>query len=410
MPKATMDFNVDDIKQLQKSSLPDEQLDALQTLVATYDECTNELANYDEAQIHRAYQIILSKLNAEGFYLPDDELNYGCEIESKVRAIAELKETIRETAYTLRGLEHFLKGDDRDEVLGLLSDEPWRTKHEVLTRYSWISSQHEERQRSRSFNRLYLCEVGSKIHRKALDREYHTLLLFLPQYCAIVDREYLLYRKQDPPAPDFLLQAKSGGYLAVEITETTSGEEHSFEQKQGEILNTQLMQDFKNKQVTLTFISRPNWSVLNKRYDKVREWLDHEISELSFPEGEKNIDLRNDEIGILFWASKSDNNFLVFDMSGGNGAGYIGDSIEMKVCSSVVSTIRKKSKKRYESEFPCILVIYDNTSLPDVNFELVSEKVRAQLASSKLPWSFSDIWLSDESSAISVINSSSSRS
>lgn len=410
MPYDTMDFHIDDIRQFLKSSLPDEQIDALKILIATYDECTNELANYDESQIYHEYERILSKLNTEGYHLTDDELDYGCEIESKVRAIAEFKETIRETTYTLRALEHFLKGDDRHKVLQRLSKEPWRTKHEVLSRYLWISSQHEERQKGRSFNRLYLCEVGSKIHRKTLDREYHILLRFLPQYCAIVGREYLVYKKQKPPAPDFLLQAQNGEYLAVEITETTSGEQHSFEQKQREILNRRLMHDFKNKQLTLTFINRPNWSVLNKRYEKVREWLDNILSELAFPEGEKTIDLRNDEIGILFWASKSDNDFLVFDMSGeGSGAGYIGDSIEAKVCSSVLSIIRKKSEKRYESESPYILVIYDNTSLPDVNFELVSEKVRAQLASSKLQWSFSDVWLSDESSAISVINLSSSR-
>ncbi len=311
-----MDFNIDNIRQFLKSSLPNEQFDALKTLIATYDECINELANYDESQIYHEYVGIQSKLNTKDSHLTDDELDYGCKIESKVQAIAELKKTIQETIYTLQALEHFLKGDDRHKVLQRLSKEPWRAKHEVIARYLWISNQHEERQKGRSFNRLYLCEVGSKIHRKTHDREYHVLLRFLPQYCAIIGREYLVYKKQEPPAPDFLLQAQNGEYLAVEITETTLGEQHGFEQKQREILDRQLMHDFKNKQLTLTFISRPNWSVLNKRYDKLKEWLDNILSEVTFPEGEKTIDLRNDEIGILFWASKSNNDFFVFDMSG----------------------------------------------------------------------------------------------
>lgn len=151
----------------------------------------------------------------------------------------------------------------------------------------------------------------------------------------------------------------------------------------------------------MTVIGRPKWSELYNQYGSIKKWLESVLENLTFPEKKRHLSFQNREIGFTIWVYKSSDGFQVFDMSAdGSGLPYVGNSIEVMVNNAVSKSLRKKETKKYQTQYPCLLILYNNTGLFDVDYAAVKEMVDA--AHLNASSHFSEIWLTDDSSAIRI--------
>jgi len=392
------------IKQLFKRTpaIFEEISNSINFLLTRLDDFDSTLANLDVKKIQKKYAAILERNDIKS--LSEKELDYGCELEGKILQIDELLKKQRETIYTLQAIAHFIKYDNRANIIKYLSNETWQIKHEILTRWAWILAQHKEKLLGKTFNKPYLCEVGSRNRRKKIDREFKTLLCFLPYYCNAKNKFYLFFENPEPPKPDFIIADDLDNKLAIEITDVSVSNKQQYETKQAEMLFKMLNQDFSSKKYVMNINSRPDWSTLKNQYNCLKEWLNEEVFKtLSKNQmGKKYSDFVCKDIGLVITLSYSENGFLILDGSDdGRGLGYFGDIIENQITEALLSSVGSKLEKNYEIDFPCLLVIYNNTGLPLVNFEKVAEMSEKKLYHN---WkqNFEDIWLVDDNDAVSL--------
>ncbi|MCX5841469.1 MAG: hypothetical protein NTY16_08460, partial [Deltaproteobacteria bacterium] len=103
----------------------------------------------------------------KGTNAPEDEVQTATYLISKIDALRDelssieyIKRQIKSYLFTLIAIGHVIKGDSRDQIISELKKEDWFFKHEVLTRWFWMSAQKNAAQKGASFNKKYLCQVS----------------------------------------------------------------------------------------------------------------------------------------------------------------------------------------------------------------------------------------------------------
>ena len=244
-----------------------------------------------------------------------------------------------------------------------------------------MTSQKEEikKKRSRrkitSFNHLYLCQVGRKVRRKTLDREFDIFRLFLPGYCEDTETEYWFYEKPCDDPPDFVAADKQGNKIGIEITEAPLNKWSSYQEKQGEIVKQKLEEDFPGVPITIDVDDQSNWSELLKNYEELKGRLDK-------GEGFCNYNFK------IRTRAKSKSSRIITGMPRS-----FGNTVEHKASKAICKAIQKKVKKNSTPKIkPCILVIYENTDLMIVDKRLVADLVSENL---EVRWQnlYEGVWL-----------------
>ena len=276
------------------------------------------------------------------------------------------------TLLNIHALSLFVQDLDREEVLRHISNKSWIEQHEILTRWAWMTSQKEEIEKEETFNHPYLCKVGRRVGREALDREFYTFLLFLPGYCKDTETEYLFYEKPCDDPPDFVVIDRQGHKIGIEITEAPL-EESNKQKKEGEIVRQKLEKDFPGVPITINVDDPSNWSELRKNYQKIKSRLDKgEI----FCNYNFKIWIRAESSRIITGMPRSSS-----------------DIDEHKASEAICKAIERKVEKNSTPKTkPCILVIYENTSLSIADKRLVAELVSESL---EAQWQnlYEGVWL-----------------
>lgn len=385
----------------------EDEVIAAQSLLGQYEDSERQLRAFDKNTLLSEVDLIKNDENFPNF--EGSKLENAINVLAKASELEELEHLLRDTMLSIYSMSFFVQKLKREQVCQYVSNEPWMEQHEVLTRWAWMTVQRDEKQKGRSFNHLYLCQVGSRLRRQNLDREFDIFRLFLPHYCRHAKREYLFYQKLTSPndPPDFVAVDKKGNQLGIEITEAPLTETSSFEQKQREIVVSKLMNDFNQSKCTLTIWSRPSWTELLVNYDKLKNWIATLLSspQLFFLDKVKRFS--EPDLKVYVTVSKSDLEFIAFDGSGeGSGAMYCGDIIEHKVSESACKAICKKVKDSESPKInPCILVIYENTGLPNIDYKKVAELVSKMLGTQCHPL-YEEVWLIDDQKGICLLNKS----
>lgn len=280
----------------------------------------------------------------------------------------------RVTLLNIHALSLFVQDLDREEVLRHISNRSWIEQHEILTRWAWMTSQKEEIEKEETFNHPYLCKVGRRVGRESLDREFYTFLLFLPSYCEDTETEYLLYKKPCDDPPDFVVIDKQNNKIGIEITEAPL-EESNKQEKEGEIVRQKLEKDFPGVPITINVDDPSNWSELRKNYQEIKSRLDRGKIFCNY----------NFKIRIR---AKSRSPVIITSMPRS-----FGNTNEHKASATICKAIQKKVEKNSTPKTkPCILVIYENTSLSIADKRLVAELVSENL---EAQWQnlYEGVWL-----------------
>lgn len=377
---------------------------AAQNLLSEYENYQQQLSTIDKDALLSEWDLIKSDKSFPNFENP--KLEHALKVSSKVSQFEEIEHLLHITLLNIHALSLFVQNLEREQVLQHVSSKPWIEQHEILTRWAWMTIQREEKQKERSFNHLYLCRVGSRVRRQNLDREFDTFRMFLPHFCGHTEREYLFYQKLQSPndPPDFVAVDEHRNQIGIEITEAPLDEKSSFEEKQREIVVGKLMEDFKQLKYTLTIWSRPTWAELRDNYDKLKEWIANLISNSQLSLLDEIERFSRSDLKLHVSMSRSKYEFIVFDGSGeGSGQEYYGDIVEQKVSESSCKALFKKvNNSDHPKVKPCVLVIYENTSLPAVDYKKVTDLISEKLNFQRRLF-YEQVWLVDDQKGICIL-------
>ena len=293
----------------------------------------------------------------------------------------------QDTLFSIQALSLFVQNLDRAEVLQHISNKPWIEQHEILTRWAWMKYQKEEIENGTPFNCPYLCKVDRREGRKTLDREFYTFLSFLPSYCEDTATEYWFYQKLQSPndPPDFVAEDKQGNKIGIEITEAPLSEESSYQAKKREEVVEKLKEDFPRLNCiigTVDVNDQPDWSELLNNYEELSRWVG-KISGL-----DKSKIFHNPHLKIQVRVS-----ILKCSIEIPVGHRSSGNINEHKASEAICKAIERKVEKNSTPKIkPCILVIYENTSLTIVDKKLMVDLVSENL---KVQWQnlYEGVWL-----------------
>ncbi|MXZ08789.1 MAG: hypothetical protein F4Y79_05025, partial [Gemmatimonadetes bacterium] len=133
----TATSSVEILQDLIKNPPQDKEDEAVATqrLLNEYEDCNQELSEFDEAK--RVLEL--------------DSIRW-------------LKHCRQIALLNIHALSLFVQNLDREVVLRHISHKPWIERHEIITRWAWMTRQKEEiKKKSKrkiiSFNHLYLCKV-----------------------------------------------------------------------------------------------------------------------------------------------------------------------------------------------------------------------------------------------------------
>jgi hypothetical protein len=291
-------------------------------------------------------------------------------------------------------------GRTRADILGQLSNASWEVRHEVLTRFEWCRQQREAMSRGKSFNRPFRGVVGPSNHRKTLDIEFHVLLRFLQHYQKATENELLLslYRGNTGEGPDFDVEDADGQVLGIEITQAFLSETSARERKDREKFKKGLRAALSD--LSIQIWRRPSWSCLSKNVEKIVAALKDRTNQATQSTPGATFQRFFPEMGLKVCVKPKEGPLRIFDLSGpdGDARGFAGLEVEEKLAKRVQGAIEKKLSGPAPVTKPCILVIYNNTGLPDPDFEVVSALVKKPPAVPSTSH-FKEIWFVDEQRA-----------
>lgn len=286
----------------------------------------------------------------------------------------------------------------RDEILSALTDQSWSTKHEVLTRWGWMS-EHRRLLSGGHLDAPYSCRVAGRGRPgRNVDREFYQLLMFLHQLRAIEGEELLLFKKGE--TPDFILQDAKGRLVGAEMTEVSISEEwdqeHDTEAKVLDLLK--LHSRGLNLYVRIT---RPSsWLPLTEQLPDFEEWFRAELDRNMPVEAAVTLE---SPFGLCVEVSPSSTgeSWIILE-----DLGMAGSEIEIETLAMHETLRRRMGKKVYRiksgmtfprprpSVRPCHLVIYPQHNIGQDIGDVVSQF----LANAALDVSshFDAVWLSGE--------------
>ena len=376
---------------------PVEELEAAMFLISRFEKLCIDFAKKDKNGLLKELGGLTGTNKIDE--LEGDDLERACELTSELSDIEQIERKIKSDTLTLIAVNYLIKGTSGDKIREELKEETWFFRHEILTRWNWLSAQKRAIQKGRSFNRPYLCEVGPRDRRQNIDREFFTYLEFMPHYQARFQKGYLLheYSGETHTSPDFISANEEGEQIGVEVTEATESEVDSFEAKQKERLMNELVKEFKDCQCHFTIWSRPAWSLLLDNLNELKLWLKricegnekptrhHRKDKYFHPDLDFMLSFKPESMGYLFT-----------DISGdGDGNGYEGNEIEYRTERAVLKRISEKLSGPPPSVKPCLLVIYDNAQLPTADYKKIVG-IASDESDTDFQTHFEGIWLLDD--------------
>ncbi len=362
-------------------------LDAISTLFARHDFHTSELSKINIEESNSLWDKFINNRSIDD--LDENELEEADKILKPIFLFNEHNYKLIRIIYTLEALFFFISRANRNDILNKLSKAEWHEKHEILTRFLWISEQDKN---IKIYSRPYLCEVGSNINRQTIDREFHTYLVFAPFFNKLHKNEILLLGKSN--FPDFISEDKFEHQISFEITEALPDSKLILERKQFEILSDKIKSDFGKHNITISFWTRPSWSYLVNNYKKLKHWCSNIFTEYTNDKNATSKIFRNEKLKTSISLRNNKIGIYILDSSGdGTGLPFVGDIIEQRVSQIINSTIRNKISKKYAVK--SILVVYENTGLFAVEFNNVITRCNESnvLDSQNM---FQEIWITTD--------------
>ncbi|HPG40436.1 MAG TPA: hypothetical protein PLP19_05145 [bacterium] len=364
---------------------------ALKQLLKDHDFYTNKIKNIDYKNSMNEYSFFMK--DKKIYSMNTVELDVALIINEPNNTYLNCFVPLNETNRTLDALKYIIRSFSLDQILMDIQDNDWLTKHEIITRWLWMTEQKKEITKGKKINYPFLCRVGRKNNRKTLDREFFTYLIFAPSYNKRHQNNILLQKKGEHP--DFIALDNFSNQIELEITEAIEDEKSPLEEKKWELLIDKINKDLKKYNLAITVITRPSWSFLLDNYDTFKEWLNSVLKNQIVGQ------YTNKNLHIFIDINKNDKGITILDMSGdGSGMPSYGYTNEQKVSESIILAINKKLKKEYTNN--PVLVIYYNTGFFDIDFKIVVSKCQNNELI-KFQKMFSEIWIATDKEAYFLV-------
>ncbi|MBL7086908.1 MAG: hypothetical protein ISS28_07440 [Candidatus Cloacimonetes bacterium] len=332
-------------------------IEAIKHFFKRYDYNISEKNSIDYQLLKKQYLNLISGRKIDDLTI--EELNIAQPLEMKMFEYKECDKELETIKYNLKAVFFLVSQFDRNKILKYLNDKPYLYKHEILTRWMWISEQHSNIIKEKSHNFPYLCEVGSNVHRKTLDREFHTYLIFMEFFSRENNSEFLLLEKTK--CQDFLIIDSNDKVFGLEITEALPIKEVMIERKAFDKISDKLNKDFSQRCISISVQTRPNYSSLLESYSELKEWIGQALLN-----DQLESTIQNDQLETSIYIYKQGNGFDLFDVS--NSPVFVNRTVS-DVTKHLLCAIRKKLKKNYQK--PCILAVYENTGCSTMKIDEV---------------------------------------
>ncbi len=322
--------------------------------------------------------------------LMEDDLRAQLKADPGFREILEAR--LNRVVGNRLALEAMPHCSTREEALKYLPREPHLTRQATLTSWAWLKERAAAIDSGRRFDSRFLSEVGSRDGRQNLDREFSSLLFFLPLLDSATDGQSLFYEYSDAQgAPDFKIEIGADAIVGLELTEAAPSEEWHKDQK--------LLDEFLAKVETLlegctgkvVIEERPPASELRGHEEEVASWLRNVLAGNEKPI-RRNV-FRHQDLGLgvrvsvfgqlLLWVMGFDPGFQSF---------LVGQDLENRAAKAMREAAKKKQTQRVTREEPCALAIQLSESLRREKLASLQTLLQRELDALGLK-QFAELWV-----------------
>lgn len=403
---------------LQAKALPRPLLRVLSSVLLTKDTHMYQAASYHLERLARSLDFVretdyaarLVELNELGYRLKHDRrlrtmetaksLRY---LEWQVQNYRDSYGLINESFFSLVALGLVASGACHEEILDLLRDQSWATKHEILARWGWMGEHLRMLNEGKQLDNPLYCLVA---HRgqlgRTVDKEFYSLLSFLHCLRAVEGRELVFFAKQQ--TPDSILIDAKGNRVGAEMTEVSISDEWDTEQDDQRLFYKAIMANLEKIFAWVHVENPPSWSAIKNHLSDFDAWLAEKSKGIVTIEDE--VELSNEELGLRITLRPSEGR-LAWISSGntrpkGDNTQEASDAMHETLRRRIENKIVKEGKpKKKPSIDPCYLVVYPNHDW-DVDLERVVTKF-SRRPPIDVSSHFSEVWLSNEERLVRLI-------
>jgi hypothetical protein len=187
------------------------------------------LARMGSIEIREVVKLLEDLLRRDIDSLSDAENELACRLDCERNDYALSHEQANEAYFSLIALHALDQNLSRDRLFARLIHDPWFIRHEVLTRWGWMSWHRKLLRQGVNLPNPYSCTVARRnLPGRNSDREFSTLLRFLHWLCLLRGDRLLFVEKQGSLSPDFIVEDEQTGQRSgIEITEAPQSPEWS---------------------------------------------------------------------------------------------------------------------------------------------------------------------------------------
>lgn len=308
------------------------------------------------AELHASVQQDVEEMSA-------DDARRGSFVAWQVQAYEDTSVLLNESFFSLVALGLLASGASREEILVLLNEQSWATKHEILTRWGWMQAHRDLLEKGTPLSAPYLCAVARRGgHGRKVDKEFYQLLSFLHCLRAATGEELLFAEKPTQDPPDFSLKDAHGAWVGAEMTEVSISSTWDTEQDaQDQVLD--VISARCQEIPAYVHVRKPgSWVPLTSQLEEIGAWLSSELVRLGRINAE--VSLVNAEFGFCVeltpatepqtWIGCSDPRPRVNTRSK-----EMRQTLQQRIYNKIFHKKNGQPRKR-SSIRPCHLVIYPN--------------------------------------------------
>lgn len=357
------------------------------------------LARIASIEIREVVRLLEDLLRRGSDSLSDEENELACRLDCEANDYAISHEQANEAYFSLIALHALDQNLSRDRILAGLIHDPWFIRHEVLTRWGWMSWQRMLLRKGEPLLKPYRCLVaGRGLPGRNSDREFSTLLRFVHWLCLLRGDRLLYVEKQGRRNPDFIVEDEgTGQQVGVEITEAPQSAEWAAIRDVEAAIGRVLSEFARERSLAvrvLDWSQVPSLSSLcgRSRRNEIERMAAEVALKLSCVSIDKNnVRISSGDLDLRLTLAPSDAPAVWWEST---KAGPEIREEEDQFVESIVQRVSSKLKKGESSVRPCNLVLYPNHDI-GADLDTILERAKKRLPPG-IESHFDAVWFAGE--------------